>query len=79
VRFGRCQHRPARAVERDGLAIPWSAVLSAIVYSGLIIPTPVPIALRDVGYRPSGASALLCRNLAIYGVGDLIAPSSAAA
>jgi K+-transporting ATPase ATPase B chain len=51
-----------------------SAVLSAIVYSVLIIPTLVPAALRDVGYRPPGASALLCRNLAIYGVGGLIAP-----
>jgi K+-transporting ATPase ATPase B chain len=34
----------------------------------------LPIALRDVGYRPPGASALLCRNLAMYGVGGLIAP-----
>jgi K+-transporting ATPase ATPase B chain len=49
-------------------------VISAIVYSALIIPTLVPIALRDVGYRAPGASAPLCRNLAIYGVGGLIAP-----
>ncbi|HMD57433.1 MAG TPA: potassium-transporting ATPase subunit KdpB [Solirubrobacteraceae bacterium] len=56
------------------LGSPHSAILSAIIYNALIIPTLVPLALRGVRYRPLGASALLYRNLAIYGVGGLIAP-----
>ena len=56
------------------LGTPRSAILSAIVYNALIIPTLVPLALRGVRYRPLGASALLYRNLAIYGLGGLIAP-----
>jgi K+-transporting ATPase ATPase B chain len=56
------------------LGSPRSAILSAIVYNALIIPTLVPLALRGVRYRPLGASALLYRNLAIYGLGGLIAP-----
>jgi K+-transporting ATPase ATPase B chain len=57
-----------------GLATPQSAILSAIIFNALIIPTLVPLALRGVTYRPVGAGALLARNLAIYGVGGLIAP-----
>jgi potassium-transporting ATPase ATP-binding subunit len=57
-----------------GLGSPRSAILSAIIYNALIIPTLVPLALRGVRYRPLGAGALLYRNLAIYGVGGLIAP-----
>ena len=34
----------------------------------------VPLALRGVRYRPVGATALLRRNLCIYGLGGLIAP-----
>ena len=34
----------------------------------------VPLALRGVRYRPVGATALLRRNLLIYGLGGLIAP-----
>ena len=34
----------------------------------------MPLALRGVKYRPSGAAALLRRNLLIYGIGGLIAP-----
>jgi K+-transporting ATPase ATPase B chain len=56
------------------LGSPRSAILSAIVYNALIIPTLVPLALRGVRYRPLGAAALLYRNLVIYGVGGLIAP-----
>ena len=56
------------------LGSPRSAILSAIIYNALIIPTLVPLALRGVRYRPLGASTLLYRNLAIYGLGGLIAP-----
>ncbi len=57
-----------------GLATPQSAILSAIIFNALIIPALVPLALRGVTYRPMGAGPLLARNLAIYGLGGLIAP-----
>ena len=57
-----------------GLGTPQSAIISAIVFNALIIPLLVPLALRGVRYRPVGATALLRRNLLIYGVGGLIAP-----
>jgi K+-transporting ATPase ATPase B chain len=53
---------------------PESAILSAIIFNALIIPMLVPLALRGVTYRPVGAGQLLARNLAIYGLGGLIAP-----
>ena len=56
------------------LGTPQSAIISAIVFNALIIPMLVPLALRGVRYRPIGATALLRRNLLIYGVGGLIAP-----
>jgi K+-transporting ATPase ATPase B chain len=57
-----------------GLATPRSAILSAIIFNALIIPALVPLALKGVKYRPIGAGPLLARNLAIYGVGGIIAP-----
>jgi potassium-transporting ATPase ATP-binding subunit len=57
-----------------GLGTPESAIISAIVFNALIIPLLVPLALRGVRYRPIGATALLRRNLLIYGLGGLIAP-----
>jgi potassium-transporting ATPase ATP-binding subunit len=56
------------------LGTPQSAIISAIVFNALIIPLLVPLALRGVRYRPVGATALLRRNLMIYGLGGLIAP-----
>jgi K+-transporting ATPase ATPase B chain len=56
------------------LASPHSAILSAIVFNALIIPALVPLALRGVAYRPIGAGPLLARNLAVYGLGGLVAP-----
>ncbi|HUD27742.1 MAG TPA: potassium-transporting ATPase subunit KdpB [Novosphingobium sp.] len=57
-----------------GLASPESAILSAIVFNALIIPLLVPLALRGVTYRPMSAGPLLARNLAVYGLGGLVAP-----
>jgi K+-transporting ATPase ATPase B chain len=57
-----------------GLTSPESAILSAIIFNALIIPLLVPLALRGVTYRPMGAGPLLARNLAIYGLGGLVAP-----
>ncbi len=56
------------------LGTPESAIISAIVFNALLIPMLVPLALRGVRYRPAGATALLRRNLLIYGLGGLIAP-----
>jgi len=53
---------------------PSSAVLSAVIFNALIIVALIPLALRGIRYRPIGASALLRRNLLIYGVGGIIAP-----
>ncbi|HWW58981.1 MAG TPA: potassium-transporting ATPase subunit KdpB [Sphingopyxis sp.] len=57
-----------------GLTSPESAILSAIIFNALIIPLLVPLALRGVTYKPMGAGPLLARNLAIYGLGGLVAP-----
>lgn len=57
-----------------GLHSPESAILSAIIFNALIIPILIPLALKGVAYKPIGASALLRRNLLIYGVGGLIVP-----
>jgi K+-transporting ATPase ATPase B chain len=53
---------------------PESAILSAIIFNALIIPALIPLALRGVAYKPIGASALLRRNLFIYGLGGIIVP-----
>lgn len=57
-----------------GLSSPESAILSAIIFNALVIPCLVPLALKGVKYRAIGAGPLLARNLAIYGIGGLIAP-----
>lgn len=56
------------------LSSPHSAVLSAIIFNALIIVALVPLALRGVQYRPVSADRMLRRNLAVYGLGGLIAP-----
>ncbi|MEU8287629.1 potassium-transporting ATPase subunit KdpB [Micromonospora sp. NPDC048905] len=56
------------------LSGPESAIFSAVIFNALIIIALVPLALRGVRYRPSSASALLGRNLWIYGLGGLVAP-----
>ncbi len=53
---------------------PESAILSAVIFNAIIIPILIPLALKGVKYKPIGASALLRRNLLIYGMGGLIAP-----
>jgi K+-transporting ATPase ATPase B chain len=53
---------------------PESAILSAIIFNALIILVLIPLALKGVDYKPIGASALLRRNLLIYGLGGIVAP-----
>jgi K+-transporting ATPase ATPase B chain len=56
------------------LKSPESAILSAVIFNALIIPILIPLALKGVTYKPIGASALLRRNIFIYGIGGVIAP-----
>jgi K+-transporting ATPase ATPase B chain len=56
------------------LKSPESAILSAVIFNAIIIPILIPLALRGVAYKPIGASALLRRNLLIYGLGGIIVP-----
>ena len=56
------------------LGTPESAILSAIIFNALIIPALVPLALRGVRYRAIGATAMLRRNMLVYGLGGLVAP-----
>ncbi|MDX6216128.1 MAG: potassium-transporting ATPase ATP-binding subunit [Frankiales bacterium] len=53
---------------------PQSAILSAVIFNALIIVALIPLALRGVRYVPSSASAMLRRNIIVYGLGGLIAP-----
>ena len=57
-----------------GLASPRSAILSAVIFNALIIVVLIPLALKGITYRPQGASVVLRRNLAIYGLGGLLVP-----
>ncbi|MBK7036043.1 MAG: potassium-transporting ATPase subunit KdpB [Bacteroidetes bacterium] len=56
------------------LSSPESAILSAIIFNAIIIPMLIPLALKGVAYKPIGASALLRRNLLIFGAGGVIIP-----
>ncbi len=56
------------------LGSPESAILSAIIFNALILIALIPLALKGVRYRPASASAVLRRNLLIYGLGGLIVP-----
>ncbi len=65
---------PLNALNIMELGTPTSAILAAIVFNALVIPMLVPLALRGVRYRPIGATALLRRNMLIFGLGGLIVP-----
>ncbi len=53
---------------------PETAILSAVIFNAIIIPLLIPLALKGVAYKPIGASALLRRNLLIYGFGGVLIP-----
>ncbi len=53
---------------------PESAILAAVIFNAVLIPMLIPLALKGVPYKPIGASALLRRNLLIYGLGGLVVP-----
>jgi K+-transporting ATPase ATPase B chain len=63
-----------QALNIMNLKSPESAILSAVIFNAIIIPILIPLALRGVAYKPIGASALLRRNLLIYGIGGIVVP-----
>ncbi len=65
---------PLDALNLMSLGTPESAILSAVIFNALIIPLLIPLSLRGVRYRPIGATALLRRNMLVYGLGGVIAP-----
>lgn len=65
---------PLQRLNIMNLHSPESAILSAVIFNAVIIPLLIPLALKGVAYKPIGASALLRRNLFIYGLGGVIVP-----
>jgi K+-transporting ATPase ATPase B chain len=65
---------PLDALNIMSLGTPESAILSAVIFNALIIPLLIPLSLRGVRYRPIGATALLRRNMLIYGLGGIVTP-----
>ncbi|MGV8961731.1 MAG: potassium-transporting ATPase subunit KdpB [Stenotrophomonas sp.] len=56
------------------LSSPRNAVLAALIFNALIIPALIPLALRGVRFRPASATALLRRNMLVYGLGGVLLP-----
>ena len=65
---------PLHSLNVMDLGTPQSAILSAVIFNALIIPLLIPLSLKGVKYRAIGATALLRRNLLLYGLGGLIVP-----
>jgi K+-transporting ATPase ATPase B chain len=65
---------PLHSLNIMDLGTPQSAILSAVIFNALIIPLLIPLSLKGVRYRAIGATALLRRNILIYGLGGLIVP-----
>ncbi|MCW2979505.1 MAG: kdpB, partial [Solirubrobacterales bacterium] len=65
---------PLHSLNVMDLGSPRSAILSAVIFNALIIPMLIPLSLKGVKYRAIGATALLRRNLLLYGLGGLILP-----
>ena len=57
-----------------GLKSPDSAILSAVIFNALIIIALIPLALNGIHIRALSATALLQRNLLIYGLGGVLVP-----
>jgi len=67
-------HGPLHVLNLMALGDPRSAILSAVIFNAIVIPALIPLALRGVRYRAIGASALLRRNLLVYGLGGILSP-----
>lgn len=57
-----------------GLATPYSAILSALIFNAIIIPCLIPLAMKGVKYRPLSSGRMLARNMLIYGLGGIVTP-----
>ena len=57
-----------------GLATPFSAILSALIFNAIIIPCLIPLAMRGVPYKPMRAEKMLTRNMLVYGLGGVVVP-----
>jgi K+-transporting ATPase ATPase B chain len=57
-----------------GLATPQSAILSAVIFNALVIVALIPLALRGVRFRAASATAVLRRNILVFGLGGLVVP-----
>ena len=57
-----------------GLGTPQSAILSALIFNAIIIPLLIPIAIKEVKYRPLRADSVLRHNLLVYGLGGVLIP-----
>jgi K+-transporting ATPase ATPase B chain len=68
------EHGPLWTINIMHLGTPASAIISAVIFNALVIPFLIPLSLRGVRYRAVGATALLRRNLLIYGLGGMILP-----
>lgn len=56
------------------LASPYSAILSALIFNAIIIPSLIPLAMKGVKYRPMSSGKMLARNMLIYGLGGVVTP-----
>ena len=56
------------------LSTPYSAILSALIFNAIIIPSLIPIAMRGVKYKPMRSEKMLLKNMGIYGLGGVIVP-----
>lgn len=68
------QYPMLRALNIMHLATPQGAILSAVIFNALIIPTLIPLALKGVKYEQVSVKSLLKKNLLIYGLGGIILP-----
>jgi high-affinity K+ transport system ATPase subunit B len=73
-RIARSGATPLAVADGSRLHSAQSAVLSAVIFNALVIVALIPLALRGVRFRPSGAAAILRRNVFIYGIGGIIVP-----
>ncbi|HEY1824397.1 MAG TPA: potassium-transporting ATPase subunit KdpB [Acidimicrobiales bacterium] len=67
-------HKPLGALNVMKLHSPESAILSAVIFNALVIVALIPLALRGVKFRASKSSAILRRNVLIYGAGGIVVP-----
>jgi K+-transporting ATPase ATPase B chain len=70
----RLQAGPLLQLNIMHLQSPQSAILSSIIFNALIIVALIPLALKGIRYRPLGASAVLSRNLLVFGFGGVLVP-----